>query len=38
VASAAHRLDIDHSNQNPTPFVWTNEQAEIIRKRLRRAR
>jgi transposase len=31
-------LYIDHWNQNPTPFIWTKEPAEIIRKALRRAR
>ena len=29
---------IEHWNQNPTPFVWTKEPADIIRKALRRAR
>jgi transposase/transcriptional regulator with XRE-family HTH domain len=29
---------IDHWNQNPTPFVWTKEPADIIRKALRRNR
>ena len=31
-------LYIDHWNQNPTPFVWTKEPADIIKKALRRAR
>jgi transposase len=29
---------IDHWNDNPTPFVWTREPADIIKKALRRAR
>ena len=29
---------IDHWNQNPTPFVWTKDPADIIRKALRRTR
>jgi transposase len=29
---------IEHWNQNPTPFVWTKEPADIIKKALRRAR
>lgn len=29
---------IEHWNTNPTPFVWTREPAEIIKKALRRAR
>ena len=29
---------IDHWNQNPTPFVWTKEPVDIIKKALRRAR
>lgn len=29
---------IDHWNEDPTPFVWTKEPADIIRKALRRAR
>lgn len=29
---------IEHWNQHPTPFVWTKEPADIIRKALRRAR
>jgi transposase len=32
-----HRY-IDHWNEKPTPFVWTKEPAEIIKKALRRAR
>jgi transposase len=31
-------LYIDNWNQNPTPFVWTKEPADIIRKALRHAR
>jgi len=31
-------LYIDHWNENPTPFVWTKEPADIIKKALRRAR
>jgi hypothetical protein len=27
---------IEHWNAHPTPFVWTKEPAEIIRKALRR--
>ena len=27
---------IDHWNENPTPFVWTREPADIIKKALRR--
>ena len=29
---------IDHWNDDPTPFVWTREPADIIKKALRRAR
>lgn len=29
---------IDHWNDNPTPFVWTKEPADIIRKAVRRGR
>lgn len=29
---------IDHWNEHPTPFVWTKEPADIIRKALRRGR
>lgn len=29
---------IEHWNENPTPFIWTKEPAEIIKKALRRAR
>lgn len=29
---------IDHWNVNPTPFVWTREPAEIIKKAIRRVR
>jgi len=29
---------IQHWNENPTPFVWTKEPADIIKKALRRAR
>lgn len=29
---------IDHWNENPTPFVWTKEPADIIRKAVRRSR
>jgi transposase/DNA-binding CsgD family transcriptional regulator len=29
---------IDHWNENPTPFVWTKEPADIIKKALRRGR
>lgn len=29
---------IENWNQNPTPFVWTKDPADIIRKALRRAR
>jgi hypothetical protein len=29
---------IDHWNEDPTPFVWTKEPADIIRKALRGAR
>lgn len=29
---------IDHWNENPTPFVWTRESAEIIKKAVRRIR
>lgn len=29
---------IEHWNDNPTPFVWTREPAEIIKKAIRRAR
>jgi transposase len=29
---------IDHWNENPTPFVWTKEPANIIRKAVRRSR
>lgn len=29
---------LSHWNQNPTPFVWTKEPADIIKKALRRAR
>lgn len=32
-----HRY-IAHWNDNPTPFVWTREPADIIKKALRRAR
>lgn len=32
------RLYIDHWNQNPTPFVWTKQPADIIKKSLRHAR
>jgi len=28
---------IEHWNENPTPFVWTKEPADIIKKALRRA-
>ncbi len=31
-------LYIDHWNENPTPFVWTKEPADIIKKALRHAR
>lgn len=31
-------LYIEHWNQDPTPFVWTKEPIDIIRKALRRAR
>lgn len=31
-------LYIEHWNQNPTPFVWTKDPIDIIRKALRRAR
>lgn len=29
---------IDHWNENPTPFVWTKQPADIIRKAVRRRR
>lgn len=29
---------LNHWNEDPTPFVWTKEPADIIRKALRRAR
>ena len=29
---------IEHWNENPTPFIWTKEPADIIKKALRRAR
>jgi transposase len=29
---------IEHWNQSPTPFIWTKEPADIIKKALRRAR
>jgi len=29
---------IDHWNDNPTPFIWTKEPADIIRKALHRGR
>jgi transposase len=29
---------IEHWNDNPTPFVWTREPADIIKKALRRSR
>lgn len=29
---------ITHWNENPTPFIWTREPADIIKKALRRAR
>jgi transposase len=29
---------IDHWNEHPTPFIWTKEPADIIKKALRRAR
>jgi hypothetical protein len=32
------RSYIDGWNDNPTPFVWTKEPAEIIKKALRRGR
>jgi transposase len=32
------RLYIDHWNENPTPFVWTKQPADIIKKALRHAR
>lgn len=28
---------IGHWNENPTPFVWTKEPADILKKALRRA-
>lgn len=27
------RAYVDHWNEHPTPFVWTKEPADIIRKR-----
>ncbi len=30
------RQYIDHWNEHPTPFVWTKEPADIIRKAVRR--
>jgi len=32
------RAYIEHWNSNPTPFVWTKEPADIIRKAVRRGR
>lgn len=32
------RAYIDHWNEHPTPFVWTKEPADIIRKAVRRRR
>jgi len=29
---------LQHWNENPTPFIWTKEPAEIIRKAIRRSR
>lgn len=29
---------LKHWNEHPTPFVWTKEPADIIKKALRRAR
>jgi hypothetical protein len=29
---------INHWNEDPTPFVWTKEPVDIIKKALRRAR
>ncbi len=29
---------IDHWNVNPTPFVWTREPADLIKKAIRRVR
>jgi len=29
---------LKHWNEDPTPFVWTKEPADIIKKALRRAR
>ena len=29
---------IDHWNEHPTPFVWTKNPADIIRKAVRRGR
>jgi transposase len=40
VKSLVKHIDsyIAHWNQNPTPFVWTKQPADIIRKALRRTR
>jgi transposase len=32
------RAYVDHWNEHPTPFVWTKEPADIIRKAVRRSR
>jgi len=32
------RAYIDHWNERPTPFIWTKEPADIIRKAVRRSR
>jgi hypothetical protein len=32
------RAYIEHGNEHPTPFVWTKEPADIIRKAVRRRR
>jgi transposase len=40
VKALVHHIQryIDRWNENPTPFVWTREPAEIIKKALRRPR
>jgi hypothetical protein len=32
------RAYVDRWNEHPTPFVWTKEPANIIRKAVRRSR
>jgi len=38
VAEHGRGFDLERWNEQPTPFVWTKEPADIIKKAVRRVR